>query len=317
MKHKKIFALLAAIPLTSCSFLSSALQVLNSQPSNEETSIVSEENEQIDYSRSVCVFDSIQKKSSYQEYVQGKRTVTYEGINFNIDDVVSATICGEKIDAIASLFLKDVNNDNHYEIYVTQAVGSENPCYVAKGFDIAKNKRILNEGLGTEGSFDYCIRSYDRDEVLELQQLQPRSISSGKTEQIIKHARIENDGEIFLTSLPFKLVDIHVNINGQEGYDDNDGKFNTSKFNRVNIDVWMPLEVHYEYTGDIETNTTINGDYLWFIPPADIELKYRSYSQGVIYYSIIFHQQGAQTIDLVVTFEGIHSTFGLGVVVIQ
>ena len=316
MRIKKIFALLAALPLTSCSFLSEALSVLNNPTTSEESSVTSESSEQIDYSIPVCVFDSIHKESQYIEFISSNTSVTYEGITFTIDGVVSATICGEKIDVIASLFLKDVNNDNHYEIYVTQAIGSESPCYVVKGFDVAKNKRILKEGDGTEGSFDYCICSFDRDSVIKLQQLQPGSISSGKLGQVIKNAAIENDYEIYLESLPFKLVDIHAKIDGQDGYD-SDNAFDIDKFNRVNKDVWMPLEIIYEYEGDIELNKTCAGDCLWFIPPADIELKYRSYNKGILYYSIIFHESGPQIIDLVVTSDGLHSTIGLGVWVLE
>jgi hypothetical protein len=312
MKIKKIFALLAALPLTSCSFLSEALSVHNNPTTSEEPSVTSEPSEQIDYSMPVCVFDSIHKKSQYTEFINDNTSVTYEGVTFTIDGVVSATICGERIGVIASLFLKDVNNDNHYEIYVTQAIGTENPCYVVNGFDIAKNKTILNKGDGTEGSFDYCICSFNRDSIIKIQQLQPGSISSGKLGQVIKNATIENDYEIFLESVPFKLIDIHAKIDGQDGYD-SDKAFDTNKFNRVNKDVWMPLEIIYEYEGDIELNESCTGDCLWFIPPADIELKYRSYNKGILYYNIIFHESGAQVIDLVVTSDGLHSTMGLGV----
>ena len=132
------------------------------------------------YAKGERIFDAFYDTQDYETNYKNRTTPLYlrdfDNLSFTLNNSgyyqVSLNIDGNpfKVDNIASLYIADINFDNHKDLCIGKRIGSGNTCYAAYAYDVYNGKELFEYqelGQAYTGGHDYAYNIRQKFLVIE------------------------------------------------------------------------------------------------------------------------------------------------------
>ena len=218
------------------------------------------------YARGKRVFDAFYDPQEYESYYKNKEYPLYvEGYNnlpFTVNNngyyQVTLNIEGSNVlvDDIASLYLADINFDNHKDLCIGKLEGSEHKYYTAYAYDAYNGKKLLelNEmSQGSPGGHDYAFNIRDNLLVVESSyNVNPIAINS------VGYFKTNTTKDVDLDwhKIQFEIIDFEEEINIRT-FKGSDG---VERYIVNTEEEFKDLIIFINFIGDFSTSTYTEED---------------------------------------------------------
>lgn len=219
------------------------------------------------YAKGERIFDAFYDTQDYEANYKNRTTPLYltdfDNLSFTLNNSgyyqVNLTIDGNSVlvDDIASLYLADINFDNHKDICIGKILGSGNTCYAAYAYDIYNGKELYEYqelGQAYTGGHDYAYNI--RDDLLVLESsysVNPISINS------IGYFKKNTQKEVNIEwhKVKFEIIDLEEELLGVRTFKGSDG---VERYVVNTEDTYNELYIFINFIGDFSTSTYTEDD---------------------------------------------------------
>ena len=219
------------------------------------------------YAKGERVFDAFYDTQDYETNYKNRTTPLYlrdfDNLSFTLNNSgyyqVTLNIDGNpfNVDNIASLYIADINFDNHKDLCIGKKIGSGNTCYAAYAYDIYNGKELFEYqelGQAYTGGHDYAYNIREKLLVIESSySCNPISINSigyfKKNTQ--KEVNIEWD------KINFEIIDLEEELLGVRTFKGSDG---VERYVVNTEDTYNELYIFINFIGDFSTSTYTEDD---------------------------------------------------------
>lgn len=213
------------------------------------------------YARGERIFDAFYDSQEYETNYKNRTTPLYlrdfNNLSFTLNNngyyQVTLNIEGSDvlIDDIASLYLADINFDNHKDLCIGKYEGSEHKYYTAYAYDAYNGKKLLelNEmDLGTASSNDYAYNIRDNLLVVESSyNVNPISINN------IGYFKTNTTKDVDLDwhKINFEIIDLETEVKDIPTFKGTDG---VERYIVNTRDVYNSICLIVNFIGDFSTS---------------------------------------------------------------
>lgn len=214
------------------------------------------------YAKGERIFDAFYDSQEYESYYRHKEYPLYidgySNIPFTLNNngyyQVTLNIEGSDVlvDDIASLYLADINFDNHKDLCIGKYEGTEHKYYTAYAYDAYNGKKLLelNEmSLGTASSNDYAYNIRDNLLVVESSyNVNPISINN------IGYFKTNTTKDVDLDwhKINFEIIDLETEVKDIPTFKGTDG---VERYIVNTRDVYSSICLIVNFIGDFSTST--------------------------------------------------------------
>lgn len=219
------------------------------------------------YVRGERIFDAFYDTQDYETNYKNRTTPLYlrdfDGLGFTLNNngyyQVTLNIEGNpyKVDNIASLYVADINFDNHKDLCIGKRIDSGDTCYAAYAYDVYSGKELFEYqelGQADTGGHDYVYNIRDKFLVIESSySCNPIAINSiGYFKK-----NTQKETEIDWHKVNFEIIDLEEEFHGARKFKGSDG---VERYIVNTEDLYEELYIFINFIGDFSTSVYTEAD---------------------------------------------------------